>query len=135
MNKRASRNYTSDEFNRIMRRALAMKQDDVFSHQELLNTARELGLEEDTVEAAVAAEQKEYENRNRREVKLQRRKARFHRHLWSYVIVIGALLLMNIFTSGPWWFQWPALGWGIGLALNLRSAYFPIKKDAGQFPK
>jgi hypothetical protein len=129
MNKQASRNYTSDEFNRIMRRALALKQDDVFSHQDLLNTAKELGLDWETVEAAIAAEQKEYEDRNRREAKLKRRKARFRRHLWSYIIIIGALLLMNIFTSGAWWFQWPALGWGIGLALNFRSAYFPVVYD------
>ncbi len=135
MNKQSSRNYTSDEFNRIMRRALAMKQEDVFSHQDLLNTAKELGLNPDTVEAAIAAEQKEYKVRTAREAKLQRRKSRFHRHLWSYAIIIGALFLFNIFSSGPWWFQWPAIGWGIGLALQFKSAYFPIGQDDSKHPK
>ena len=45
------------------------------------------------------------------------------------IIVMGALLIINIMTPGPWWFQWPALGWGIGLAFNFKAAYFPLQKD------
>jgi len=127
MNNKAARKYTSDEFNRIIRRALKMKQDDDFSHQELLNTAKELGLAPETVESAIKQEQKEYEIRSARDLQLQRRRAKFHRHLWSYIILIGGLLLINSFTSGPWWFQWPALGLGIGLAFNFRAAYFPTE--------
>jgi hypothetical protein len=40
----------------------------------------------------------------------------FYQHLATYVIVIGALLGINLWTSpGYLWFLWPALGWGIGM--------------------
>ncbi|MEX1328972.1 MAG: 2TM domain-containing protein, partial [Desulfobacterales bacterium] len=72
---------------------------------------------------------KEFEKERSRKTRLLRCKARFHHHLWSYLIVIGVLLIVNVLTPGPWWFQWPALGWGIGLAFNFRAAYFPVQKD------
>jgi hypothetical protein len=125
MSKNGSPQYTSDEFNRIIRRALKLKQEDTYSYQELINTATELGLDPHTVEAAIEQEQKIFKKERAREARLRRRKAGFHRHLWSYTIVIGGLLLINILTPGPWWFQWPALGWGIGLAFHFRAAYFP----------
>jgi serine/threonine protein kinase len=40
-------------------------------------------------------------------------------HLGPYLIVIGMLGVMNLLTSSYPWFLWPALGWGIGLALHL----------------
>ena len=125
----ASRKYTSDEISRIIRRALKLKNDDTMSHQDLLDLAKELGLDSQTVETAVEEEQKEFEMERDQKSRLDRRKAGFKRHLWSYIIVIGALMLINIFTRGSWWFQWPALGWGIGLAFNFRSAYFPTEGE------
>lgn len=102
------------------------------SHRDLLEMAKELGLDSGTVETAVEQEQKESQKVQERNSRLNRRKAAFKRHLWSYIIVIGALMLINIFTGGSWWFQWPVLGWGIGLAFNFRAAYFPIKGEPGQ---
>lgn len=41
----------------------------------------------------------------------------FYTHVASYVIVIGAMAVINIVTMpGYYWFLWAALGWGIGLA-------------------
>ena len=102
------------------------------SHSDLLEMAEELGLDSQTVETAVKAEQTEITTERERNLSLNRRKATFKRHLWSYVIVIGALMLINIFTGGPWWFQWPALGWGIGLAFNFRAAYFPVDGELNE---
>ncbi len=43
----------------------------------------------------------------------------FYVHCIVYVAVNGLLLCLNYFQSpGHWWFQWPLLGWGIGLAMN-----------------
>ena len=37
----------------------------------------------------------------------------------TYVFVIGFLALLNYFaTPGYWWVVWPALGWGLGLAIS-----------------
>lgn len=129
MNKFSPKHYSKDEFDRIIRRALKLKKEDSISHQELIDTAKEFGIDSQTLDSAVKEEKEEFEKVRSQKTRLLRRKARFHRHLWSYLIVIGALLLINITTPGPWWFQWPALGWGIGLALNFRAAYFPVPKE------
>ena len=43
----------------------------------------------------------------------------FYSHLISYASVIFGLLLLNALTSPHyWWVIWPALGWGIGLAIH-----------------
>jgi post-segregation antitoxin (ccd killing protein) len=125
MNLSESHQYTSSEVERIIRRALRLKKAELISHDDLLDMAKELGLDSRTVETAIEQEQNDIDLERSRKLKMLRRKAKFHRHLWSYIIVIGALILINIFTPGPWWFQWPMLGWGIGLAFGFRAAYFP----------
>ncbi len=129
MNQFTSKQYSKDEVDRIIRRALKLKKEDSISHQELVDTAREFGIDRQTLESAIEEERKVYDREKARKEKLLRRKARFHRHLWSYIIVIGGLLIINVMTPGPWWFQWPAFGWGIGLAFNFKAAYFPMPKD------
>jgi hypothetical protein len=129
MNELSSKQYSKDEVDRIIRRALKLKKDDSISHQELIDTAREFGIDPQTLEIAIEEDKEEFEKERARKIRMLRRKARFYRHLWSYLIVIGALLTINIMTPGPWWFQWPALGWGIGLAFNFKAAYFPVQKD------
>ena len=129
MNELSSKQYSKDEVDRIIRRALKMKKEDSVNHQELVDTAREFGIDPRTLEDAIEEDQKVFEKEKARRKRLVRRKARFHRHIWSYIIVIGALLIINTMTPGPWWFQWPALGWGIGLAFNFKAAYFPLQKD------
>jgi hypothetical protein len=129
MNEFSSKQYSQDEVDRIIRRALKLKREDSISHQELIDTAREFGIDPQTLEAAIEEDREEFEKERARKTRLLRRKGRFYRHLWSYLIVIGALLLINTLTPGPWWFQWPALGWGIGLAFNFKAAYFPVQKE------
>ncbi len=129
MNEFSSKQYSKDEVDRIFRRALKLKKEDSISHQELMDTAREFGIDPQTLEAAIEEDKEVFEKERARKTRLLRRKARFYRHLWSYIIVIGALLMINTITPGPWWFQWPALGWGIGLAFNYKAAYFPVRKD------
>jgi len=129
MNEISSKQYSKEEVDRIIRRALKLKKEDSINHQELVDTAREFGIDPQTLSAAIEEDKEDFEKERTRRLHLQRRKAHFHRHLWSYIIVIGALLLINALTAGPWWFQWPALGWGIGLAFNFKAAYFPVQKD------
>lgn len=52
----------------------------------------------------------------------------FLTHLYSYIIVIGGLALINLATSDYPWFLWPALGWGIGLASHFASTIFKEDK-------
>lgn len=123
---KSSRQYTPEEASRIIKKALKAQTNATLSHDELLDMAKDLGLDEQTLETAIEKEHADHEKDQAKQVKLARRKAVFHRHLWSYIIVIGGLMMINLLTPGPWWFQWPALGWGIGLAFNFRAAYFPV---------
>jgi len=43
----------------------------------------------------------------------------FYANLTSYITVIVTLLIINLATGPQYlWFLWPALGWGISLALH-----------------
>ena len=124
MNEFTSRQYSNDEVNRIIRRALKLEQTDTISHQDLIDTAWETGIDPKILEAAILQEQREFKKEKIRMSRLKRRKVGFYSHLWSYMIVNAVLLLINNFTPGPWWFQWSVLGWGIGLAFHFKAIFF-----------
>lgn len=47
----------------------------------------------------------------------------FYSHLTSYLVVGSFFFILNMITDPwDWWFYWPMLGWGIGLA----SHYFKV---------
>ena len=132
MSEFTSRQYNNDEVNRIIRRALKLKQEDTISHQDLIETARDIGIDPKILETAILQEQRESRKESIRKARLKRRKVGFYSHLWSYLIVNVALLFINKFTPGPWWFQWSVLGWGIGLAFHFKAIYFPHPKKNGR---
>ncbi len=47
---------------------------------------------------------------------------RFKQHLLTYVVVVGAMFLLNLLTGGFWhgnfWFFWIAFFWGIAIAFQ-----------------
>lgn len=52
------------------------------------------------------------------------RKKKFYQHLGSYISVIGFLFILNMVTSPfHWWFIYPMLGWGLGLAIDYMSTF------------
>ncbi len=128
MNEYSSQQYNQEEVSRIIRRALKIKNEDTISHQDLIATAREIGIDPKILETAIEQEQQEFKKEKIRQARLKQRKMAFYSHLWSYLIITAVLLLINIFTSGPWWFQWAVLGWGIGLAFHFKAIFFPHGK-------
>jgi hypothetical protein len=51
-------------------------------------------------------------------------KLAFRSHLMAYVIVNAGLVAINLLTSDDYfWFIWPMLGWGIGLAAHGVTVY------------
>jgi hypothetical protein len=129
MNEFSSQQYGQDEVTRIIRRALKLTNADMISHEDLLETSGAIGLDRRVVETAIAQEQEEFKREKIRQARIERRKKGFYSHLLSYLIVNAALLLMDSFTPGPWWFQWSVLGWGIGLAFHFKALFFPLIKD------
>ena len=128
MNQYESKQYDSDEVTRIIRRALKLSNEDAIRHDELMETAVQVGLDSSIVEIAIKEERREYQKERIRKAARRRRRAGFQLHLWSYIVVNAALLLTNKLTPGPWWFHWPVLGWGIGLAIHFKAVYFPGRK-------
>jgi len=39
-------------------------------------------------------------------------------HIWAYVLVNGALFLINLLIGGGWWVFWPIFVWGIALSAH-----------------
>ena len=58
MSEFTSRQYNNDEVSRIIRRALKIKQEDTISHQDLIETARDIGIDPKILETAILQEQK-----------------------------------------------------------------------------
>jgi len=54
----------------------------------------------------------------------------FRTHLLTYLLVNGGLFAINLLTSpGHWWFYWPMIGWGVGLAAHFASTYVDLGAD------
>jgi len=121
--------YSTEEVNRVIQRALHLKQRIGISQEELLEIGKDLGLDSRMIEDAIAAERSVQSRKKAEKEWRQSRKFGFHWHLWSYLITSGILLLINVLTPGPWWFQWPVIGWGIGLAFHFQSVYFPTARQ------
>ncbi len=60
-------------------------------------------------------EDKQYQQARKR----VKEKKKFYNHLSTYLVMGGFFFLVNYFSSpGTWWFYWPMLGWGIGIAMH-----------------
>ena len=48
----------------------------------------------------------------------------FYKHLLTYVFTIILLFFINLITSPQYfWVMWPAMGWGIGIAIHAIDAF------------
>ena len=60
-------------------------------------------------------EQARYEEAKKRVAEIKG----FYQHLTAYLVINAVLFAINVLTSpGYYWFFWPLLGWGIGVALH-----------------
>lgn len=44
-----------------------------------------------------------------------------------FVLVISGLGVINLATGAPWWFQWPLLGWAIGVLGHAMAVFSPVR--------
>lgn len=117
------RTYTSDDVANIVRLGLERKTEDSVSHEDLLEIAGEYGLSADEVDVAVG----EVEAGRREEARRRQRMTGFRAHAYSYLGTCAFLLLVDLATPGPWWFQWPTLGWGLGLFFHYVGVIAPSR--------
>jgi hypothetical protein len=95
------------------------------TREDLLSMAHELGVDAASVERAL-----EVREERRAQSKLRRGMGS---HVGTYAVVIGGLTLLDIAGGPGWWVQWPAIGWGIGLASHtLGTVVALLRRDALQ---
>jgi len=128
MNDFSSRKFTNDEVSRIIRQSLTLEDKDTVDFHGLLEIGAELGIDPGKIQEAINREDAAQQDHGLREKWLARQRTEFREHLWAYLIINAALLLINLFSPGPWWFQWPLLGWGIGLAFHYRESHYPSEE-------
>lgn len=120
------RKYNRDEADAILSRAIERdsKRGDL-AHEDLVAAAREVGVSPEALEAA--AEEVLAERTHQTDLAMVRREQwqGFFGHLIPYVLVNGFLITINVFTTRFPWALFPALGWGIGLALHLMAVLRP----------
>jgi hypothetical protein len=124
------RKYSQEEVNAILRRALERQgSSSAITHDELIETAKELGIEPSSLEAAISEQRSVGEYEGARAQYLVQRRQKFFEHLRSYLIVNFVLFIVDLVTSGGVWFFWPLFGWGIGVAFDAADTFWPKEKD------
>ena len=128
-----ARRFTQDEVNAILRRAIdrqgGASSAGTVSYKDLIETARELGIDPSQLEAAMQEQEEQGSTEAAREAWKKQRKQKFFQHLRSFVIVNLGLMVLNLVFGGPPWFFWPLFGWGIGLAFDAAETFFPKDRD------
>ncbi|MDX9971674.1 MAG: 2TM domain-containing protein [FCB group bacterium] len=118
--------YTPDEVTAIVANALRRQRDRVdISHEELLETAAELGIPPGEVEEAARHLSTERDMEWARDKWLERERAGWRWHVVSFVVVNTFLMAVDLMTGHGTWFMWPLLGWGMGLAFHTYAIFFP----------
>lgn len=126
--------YSQQEVTEILKRALKQQslRSEAMSHDQLVEMANEVGIDKDAVEAAtveLAQSRADEMVRNTEAKELAEERTRllsqFAGSLLTYLLVNTALYFIDRHFTGGTWYYWVLLGWGIGLAFQLRQVFFP----------
>lgn len=100
--------------------------DRALTREDLLSMAHELGIDASSVERALEArEKRKAQGKVRRGLLIG-----MSSHLATYAVVIAGLALLDVAGGPGWWVQWPAIGWGIGVASHtIGTAIALLRRD------
>jgi len=108
-------------------RALSGKApDQALTQEDLLAMAREMGVSESAVQSVLASRV----GRDKVKRRLRRAYLALASHATSYTIVIGGLTLIDLVSGPGWWVQYPAIGWGMGLAFHAMGTLLEVFRKA-----
>lgn len=119
--------YSDDDIRAILGRAVERDHvdGDALGHADLVAVAQEMGVSPHAVEEAVAELAAERELGLALVERQSRRRRRFWRGLSTYGLVNAFLVGVDLITGGGMWWYWPAMGWGLFVALSGVRAFFP----------
>ncbi len=124
---RFSQEEAADIIREATTRSLSGDAERPLTREDVLAMAREMGLSEAAVEAALASRASKQQDQAR----MRQALTALASNGLSYTIVIGGLTVIDLLGGPGWWVQWPAIGWGMGLALHAAGTLFAvINKDA-----
>jgi len=121
--------YTDEEAREILERAIerGRTDDTAFSHADLVEAAREVGIDPALVDEAAAGLHVELQRKQLLAQIRAHRREKFGRSLATYVIVNAFLVAIDLATGGGLWFYWPLLVWGLFIALTAVRTYLPTR--------
>lgn len=116
--------YEEEDVQEILKRAVRTDAQRQTGRENLVMSARELGISDEALaEAELDYLREKTETGELREFIAEHRRS-FFEHLASYVIVNTFLLILNLLNwNGHLWAIYPILGWGIGIAFHATEAY------------
>jgi hypothetical protein len=128
---RPSRQYTNEEAASIITRVLDRQNGEGgrISHDELLETARDIGVTTLELEEAVVAEARARAERLVRDEERQHDLRKLLRHLATYVILGAFCFVLDVRVTGGVWYFWVLLGWGVVVALHAVKVLLPMEAD------
>jgi 2TM domain len=131
------RRYTSEEAAAILSRALDRQNGEGgrISHDELLETAREIGVTTDELEAAVVDEVRARAERLVLEELRARALRNFVRHVAVFVVVNAFAFVIDKKLTGGTWFYWVGLASGVALAVHAALTFVPRLGGGAATPK
>jgi hypothetical protein len=126
-----NREYTTEEAASIITRVLdrATGEGGRISYDELLETAREIGVSTAELDQAVVEETKVRAERIVREEKRQRALRQLLRHAATFVVVGAFCFVLDTKLTGGVWYYWVLLGWGLALGLHAVRTLLPDEAD------
>ncbi|WP_164012440.1 2TM domain-containing protein [Pyxidicoccus trucidator] len=119
---RFSQEEAADIIREATTRSLSGDVERPLSREDVLAMAKEMGLSDAAVEAALASRVSKQQDQTR----VRHAITALASHGLSYTIVIGGLTFMDLFGGPGWWVQWPAIGWGMGLAFHAAGTLIAI---------
>lgn len=110
------RRYSSDQVGRILRRAVDLdrEQQTGLGRGTLIDIAREVGVAPEAIDAAV----RELDRPPPPSLPARPLPHGLRRHFAFWAVFSVFFFLVDMFSGGGFWFYWPMLGWGLGLALH-----------------
>ncbi len=125
------REYTNEEAASIITRVLDRQNGEGgrISHDELLETARDIGVTTLELEAAVVEETRLRAEKIVRDEERQRALRWVLRHLAAYVVGGAFCFVLGVRVTGGVWYLWVLLGWGLGVAVHAALVLRPNEVD------
>ncbi|MBK9248064.1 MAG: 2TM domain-containing protein [Ignavibacteria bacterium] len=122
--------YTTEQMEQILKNAIKKQgTKGNISHDDLLATAKELGIDELDLQSAIEDYLEGISPLEEAKLEWRKQKKRkFYEHLRTYLIM-NAMFTGICYYSGDDWFIWPLMGWGVGLAFDAFSSLMPNDTD------